>query len=109
MKMKEETKKARIARIDGPDHWIDCDEDPCAFVQIKTRLCENDDIYFDREEYSKDPVTCNRARRNRAYKYAVYILWERLGYRRPHYKCVKKGVCLLYPPFDGKITGFKQK
>ena len=100
LKMKEEKKEEKEkkkARIDGLNHCIFCNEDPCAFVQIKARLGENDDIYYDQEEYSKDPVACNRARQNRAYKYAAYILWDRLGYRRPHYKCVENGVCSLYP------------
>ncbi len=107
---KKERKRLKKAKeIDGPNHCILCDEDPCAFVQIELRLTENDDIYYDKEEFAKDPVACNRARRNRAYKYAAYILWERLGYRRPHYKCVETGVRSLYPPFNGKITGFKEK
>jgi hypothetical protein len=108
-KEKTERKQRKKAKIDGPHHCIFCDEDPCAFVQIESRLGENDDIYYDADEFEKDPVACNRARRNRAYKYAAYILWERVGYRRQHYKCVENGVRSLYPPFDGKITGFKEK
>ena len=109
-KEKQERKRMKKTKmIDGPSHCIFCDEDPCAFVQIESRLGEHDDIYYDAEEFGKNPVACNRARRNRAYKYAAFILWERLGYRRPHYKCVENGVRSLYPPLDGKITGFKEK
>jgi hypothetical protein len=48
-KCKEQTKKqkAKIKKlIDGPDHCIHCDEGPCVFIQIESRLCENDAIYF---------------------------------------------------------------
>jgi hypothetical protein len=35
---------------------------------------ENDNIYYNAEEFAKNPVACNQARCNRAYKYAAYIL-----------------------------------
>jgi hypothetical protein len=44
-KKKKETVKKMI---DGPGHCIHCDEeDPCVFIQIDSRLWENDKIYFD--------------------------------------------------------------
>jgi hypothetical protein len=30
--------------VDGPDHCIHCDEEPCIFIQIVLRLCESDRI-----------------------------------------------------------------
>jgi hypothetical protein len=33
--------------VDGPDHRIHCDEDPCVFIQIELHLCKNDKIYYD--------------------------------------------------------------
>jgi hypothetical protein len=108
-KEKKEDGTRKKARVDGPDHCILCDEEPCVFVQIESRLGEHDLIYFDKTEFDENSVACNRARRNRAYKYAAYILWERIGYRRPHYKCVETGIRALSPPLDGKITGYKEK
>jgi hypothetical protein len=42
-KQKDEVNKV----VDGPYHCIHCDEDPCVFIQIESRLCEDDEIYFD--------------------------------------------------------------
>jgi hypothetical protein len=52
-KKKKETVKKMI---DGPDHCTHCDEDPCVFIQIELRLWENDEIYFEEEDYDKDPA-----------------------------------------------------
>jgi hypothetical protein len=50
LKMKDEDEEERNctkrSKVDGPDHCIHCDEDPCVFVQIESRLCENDTIYI---------------------------------------------------------------
>jgi hypothetical protein len=70
-------------QVNGPDYCIHCNEDPCVFVQIEVRLCENDAIYYDEEEYVKDPVAYNSGRRKRAFQYAVFILWEGINYRKP--------------------------
>jgi hypothetical protein len=105
---KEKSKKLKRT-IDGPDHCIHCDEDPCVFVQIEARLCNNDAIYYDSYDYKKDPTKCNSGRRKRAFQYAAYILWEGINYRKPHFACVEAGVRALFPPFDGKIMGFKKK
>jgi hypothetical protein len=51
-KQKDEVNKV----VDGPDHCIHGDEDPCVFVQIESRLCENNEIYFDKDNCAKDPV-----------------------------------------------------
>jgi hypothetical protein len=101
--------KGKKARVDGPDHCIHCDEDPCMFVQIESNLGENDAIYFDEGEYEKNPVTYNSARRKRAFQYAAFILWEGVNYRKQHCSCVEDGVRALFPPFDGKIMGFKTR
>jgi hypothetical protein len=93
--------------IDGSDHCIHCDKEPCCFIQIESRLCENDEIYFDEEDYAKDRSAYNSGRRKRAYQYAAFILWEGVNYRKPHYRCVEDGVRALFPPFDGKIIGYK--
>jgi hypothetical protein len=93
----------------GPDHCIHCDEDPCVFVQIESRLGENDAIYYDEEEFGKDPVAYNSGRRKRAFQYAAFILWEGINYRKPHFACVEDGVRALFPPFDGKIMGYKKR
>jgi hypothetical protein len=47
--------------VDEPDHCIHCDEDPCVFIQIEILLCDDDDIYYDKKDYAKGPVACNRA------------------------------------------------
>jgi hypothetical protein len=49
--------------VDGPDHCIHCDEEPCVFIQIESRLCENDKVYFHEEDYAKDHVAYNSGRR----------------------------------------------
>jgi hypothetical protein len=107
-KFKKE-KKGKKARVDGPHHCIHCDEDPCVFVQIEERLCENDDIYFDAEDHRNDPVRTNSGRRKRAYQYTAFILWEGINYRKPHYKCVEDGVRALFPPLGGNTMGYKEK
>jgi hypothetical protein len=111
MKLKEEEVKecSKGAQVDGPDHCIHCDEDPCVFIQIESRLWENDTIYYDRYEYENAPVTYNSGRRKRAYQYAAFVLWEGINHRRPHYKCVENGVRALFPPLDGKIMGYKSE
>jgi hypothetical protein len=101
-KKKETVKKV----INGPDHCIHCDEDPCVFIQI-SRLWENDEIYFDEEDYNKDHAAYNSCRCKRAYQYAVFVLWEGRNYRKPHYRCVEDGVRALFPPVDGQIMGYK--
>jgi hypothetical protein len=106
----DERKKQKVRQlVDGPEHCIHCDEDPCVFVQIEMRLCENDDIYYDGSDYEKAPVAYNSARRKRAFQYAAFILWEGVNYRKPHYKCVEDGVWAFFPPLDGKIMGFKSR
>jgi hypothetical protein len=99
-------RKGQVNRVvDGPDHH--CNKDPCVFIQIELRLCENDEIHFDKDQYAKDPVSCNSSRCKRAYQYAAFVLWEGINYRKPHYKCVEDGVRALFPPFDGRIMGYK--
>jgi hypothetical protein len=93
--------------VDGPDHCIHCDEEPCVFTQIESRLCENDDYYFHEEDYAADPVAYNSKRRKRAYQQAAFVVWEGINYRKPHFKCVEIGVRSLFPPFDGKVMGYK--
>ena len=108
MKTEEEVKCKTTEKVNGPDHCIHCDEDPCLFLQIESRLAENNAIYYDVYDYAKDPVAYNSGRHKRAYQYAAFILWEGINYRKPHYTCVEDGVWALYPPFDGKIMGFKK-
>lgn len=98
-----------MEKVNGPDHCIHCDDDPCVFVQIESRLAENDAIYFDEHDYANDPVPYNSARRKRAYQYAAFVLWEGINYRQPHYACVEDGVRALFPPFDGKVMGYKEE
>jgi hypothetical protein len=56
--------------VHGPDHCIHCDEEPCVFIRMESRLCENDEVYFQEEDYAKDHVAYNSWRRKQAYKYA---------------------------------------
>jgi hypothetical protein len=107
-KEQKASKKLKLT-IDGPDHCIHCDEDPCVFIQIEARLNENDEIYFDGYDYKKDPSKCNSGRRKRAFQYAAFIMWEGINYRKPHFSCVEDGVRALFPPFDGKTMGYKEK
>ena len=103
-----EEKKKKEKQVNGPEHCIHCDEDPCAFVQIESQLGENDTIYYNEDDYAKDPVAYNSGRRKRAYQYAAFLLWEGINYRRPHYSCVEAGVRALFPPLDGKVMGYKK-
>ena len=96
-------------KVNGPDHCIHCDDDPCVFVQVQSRLAENDAIYYDEHDFQKDPVAYNSGRRKRAYQYTAFILWEGVNYRQKHYTCVEDGVRALFPPFDGKVMGYKTK
>jgi hypothetical protein len=48
---RKERKAKKQATVDGPNHCIHCDEDPC-----------NDDIYYDEHDYVKNPVAYNSAR-----------------------------------------------
>jgi hypothetical protein len=84
VKDKEERKMTKQMKVDGPDHCIHCDEDPCVFLQIESLLCENDTIYYNEDEYANNPVAYNSGRRKRAYQYAALVLWEGINYRRPH-------------------------
>jgi hypothetical protein len=93
-----EASQKKLAKRDGPDNCVHCNEDPCVFIQIKSRLCENDTIYYDEEEYENNPAAYNSGRRKRAYQYAAFVLWEGINYRRPHYTCVENGVRALSPP-----------
>ena len=89
-KKQKKKKKEKIYKvIDGPDHCIHCNEDPCVFIQIQLRLWENDKIYFDEDDYDKDPAAYNSSRRKRAYRYAAFVLWEGINYPKPHYRCAK--------------------
>jgi hypothetical protein len=78
--------------IDGPDHCIHCNADLCVFIQIESRLWENDEIYFNEEDYDNYPAACNSGRRKRAYQYALFVLWGCINYRKPHYRCGEDGV-----------------
>jgi hypothetical protein len=105
----EEMKKKEV-RVDVPGHCIHCDEEPCVFIQIESGLCENDSIYYDKDEYQKDPVVYNSARCKHTFQYATFILylWEGINYHhKPHFTCVDDGFRALFPPFDGKIMGYK--
>ncbi len=75
-KQKKKQKETVNKMVDRPDHCIHCDEDPCVFIQIETGLCENGKIYFDEEDYDKDPAAYNSGRRKLAYQYAAFVLWE---------------------------------
>jgi hypothetical protein len=55
-------------------------------------LWENDKIYFDEDDYDKDPAAYNSGRRKCAYRYAAFVLWEGINYWKPHYGCVEDGV-----------------
>jgi hypothetical protein len=62
-------KREKVKQLEhGPDHCIHCDEDPCVFIQIEMCLCENDDIYYDRDDYEKGAVAYNINRHKRAYQ-----------------------------------------
>ncbi len=99
IKVKEENERElkKRAKVDGPDYCIHCDEDPCVFLRIEARLCENDTIYYDKSEYENSPVAYNSGRRKRAYQYTAFILWEGINYRKPHYTHVWKVVFVLFP------------
>jgi hypothetical protein len=58
-------KRSKKQKVNGPEHCIHCDEEPCCvFIQIELCLClcENDEIYYDEGEYMKDPVAYNSER-----------------------------------------------
>jgi hypothetical protein len=62
----------------------------------------------DEGEYSKDPVAYNSARRKCVFQYVVFILWVGINYPKSHFTCVEDSLHALFPPFDGKIMGFKR-
>jgi hypothetical protein len=64
------------AKVDGWDHCIHCNEDLCIFVQIESHLCENDTIYYDKDQYANNPVAYNSGRLKCAYQYPAFVLWE---------------------------------
>jgi hypothetical protein len=68
------------AKVEGPDHCIHQDEDPWVFVQIESRLCKNNMIYYDRYDYKNAPIVYNSGRRKHAYHYAAFVLWEGINY-----------------------------
>ena len=104
---KKEREGNRRAKKDRPYQCIHCNEDPCAFIQIETRLCASDKIYFDEDDFKKGPAAYNSGRRKRAYQKAANILWGGINYRKQHFACVENGVRTLFPPLDGKTMGYK--
>jgi hypothetical protein len=50
-KERNESIRKKKVQVNRPDHCIHCDEDPCVFIQIETRLKENGVIYYDESEY----------------------------------------------------------
>jgi hypothetical protein len=108
-KEEETRKRMKVDKVDSPYHCIHCDEDPCVFVQIESRLCANDEIYHNEEDFAKAPAAYNSSRRKRAFRYAASILFEGINYRKKHFTCVENGVRALFPPLDGKIMGYKNK
>jgi hypothetical protein len=102
-KQKDEVNKL----VDIPDHCIHCDDNPCVFIQIKLRLFENDEIYYDKNDYRKDPVACNSGRCKRTYQQAAFVLWKGINFWKSHYRCERDGVRVLFSPLDGKIMGYK--
>jgi hypothetical protein len=110
-KLKEEKKTrdgVNEGTMEGPGFCKHCIDDPCVFIQFEDTIVKNDLIYFDAKEYAEDPVTVNRQRHKRAYQFTAHLLWEGIKYRRQHYTCVEAGVRALFPPFDGKVMGFKE-
>jgi hypothetical protein len=101
----KENKKSKT--VNGPDHCYYCDEDPCAFIQIESDLCDNDDIYHVRTDYvsKANASACNGVRQERAFKYAAYILWNKRGYEGKHYECIERGVKSLFPVDQAVISG----
>jgi hypothetical protein len=53
----EEVTKKQV-RVNAPDHCTHCEEEPCVFIQIESRLCGNDSIYNDKDEYHKGIMWC---------------------------------------------------
>ena len=111
-----EEKHRQKQKVDGLDyHCIHCDEDPsCVFMHIELHPCENDTLYYNEGEHTKDPVTHNSTRYKYAFQYTAYILcWEGSTPTASHtstsVQFAEDGVGALFPPFDGKIMGYKKK
>jgi hypothetical protein len=79
---KEEIRKKKV-RVNRAEHCIHCNEEPCIFIQIKFRLCENNAIYYDEGECTKTPVVYNSARHKHMFQYAAFILWEGINTQLP--------------------------
>ncbi len=109
LKFEEQKQCRKQAKVDGLDHCIHCDKDPCVFIQSELRLCKNDTIYYDSYEYENARVTYNSGRCKHAYQHAAFMLWEGINHRRPHYKCVENGVRALFPQLDSKSMGYKSE
>lgn len=57
----------------------------------------------------KAPAECNSAQCKPAFRYAVFILWEGINYRKSQYTCQEDAVCALLPHHHDKIMGYKNK
>ena len=96
---------------DDDGSWIcqSCNQATCLMTQIMVDLDENDSATYDNQLFEDNPNLANKQRRYRAYCLASFLIEGRLGtgVRKKHYDCVSTGISMMYPPFDGKVTGFK--
>ena len=78
-------------------------------TQITDDLERNDVAMYDELLFEDNPNKANRERRFRAYRLATFIIEGRLGMgvRKKLYDCVHTGIMMMFPPFDGEVTGFK--
>ena len=106
-----QTKKPCVDIRDEDGSWMcqSCNQYPCLMIQITPELQENDEFTYDEALFAEDPSKANRGRRYRAYRYASFLIEGRLGKGvcKPHYSCVHSGILMMFPPFDGKVTGYK--
>jgi hypothetical protein len=70
------------AKVNGPNHCIHRDEDPCVFIQIELHLAKNNVIYHDKGEYEKDPVAYHSARYKRVFQSTSFVLWKGPDFRQ---------------------------
>jgi hypothetical protein len=108
VKLEERGRKKQ--RVNVPDHCIHCNEESYVFIQIECQLCENDGIYYDKDEYQNNPVAYNIARHKCARTSIRHSSYGRGSTTASHTSPVLKMafMCTLFPPFDKKIMGYKK-
>ena len=107
--LQQDTPKHDIRNEDGSWMCQSCKQPTCLMTQITEEIEKNDLALYDELLFERDPNQANRQRRYSAYQLASFLIEGRLGkgVRKELHDCVRTGILMMFPPFDGKVTGFK--